>query len=104
MKHFDKTVLETVQKDIETIERVGSMYGLIEWWAVTDNEGTGVSGRDQWQFVTGSYPKFVEWVLQRWLEGHAHPMDDDRKVHWRDIDDRDVMEEYIEEMGGIDNI
>ena len=104
MKHFDKHVLETVQKDIEAIERVGSMYGLIEWWAVTDNEGTGVSGRDQWQFVTSSYPKFVEWVLERWLEGHAHPMDDDRKIHWRDIDDRDVMEEYIEEMHGIDNI
>ena len=55
MKHFDKTVLETVQKDIEAIERVGSMYGLIEWWAITENYGTGVSGRDQWQFVTRSH-------------------------------------------------
>lgn len=104
MKHFDKTVLETVQKDIEAIERVGTMYGLIEWWAVTAEAGTGLGYRDQWQFVTGSYPKFVQWVLERWLEGHVHPMDDDRKIHWRDIDDRDVMEEYIEEMGGIDNI
>ena len=66
--------------------------------------GTGLAGEDQWRFVTHSYPKFVEWVLERWLEGHAHPMDDDRKVHWRDIDDREVMEEYIEEMGGIDKI
>jgi len=104
MKHFDKTVLETVQKDIEAVEKVGSMQGLIGWWAVTDAHGTGLAGEDQWNFVTHSYPKFVEWVLERWLEGHAHPMDDDRKVHWRDIDDREVMEEYIEEMGGIDNI
>jgi hypothetical protein len=104
MKHFDKRVMDTVQNDIEAIKQVGSMYGLIEWWAVTDNEGTGVSGRDQWQFVTKSYPKFVEWALKRWLEGDAHPMHDDRRVHWRDIDDRDLMEEYIEEMGGINNI
>jgi hypothetical protein len=103
MKHFDKHVLETVQKDIEAVKQVGSMHGLIGWWAVTDNHGTGLAGEDQWQFVTRTYPSFVEWTMSRWLENHDHPMHD-RRVHWQDIDDRDVMEEYIEEMGGIDNI
>lgn len=103
MRKFDKFVVMSVKKDIDTINQVGSMYGLIEWWAVTDNEGTGLSGRDQWQFVTHSYPVYVEWLLKQWLEDRPHPMHD-RRIHWRDIDDRDVMEEYIEEMGGIDNI
>ena len=104
MKHFCKTVLETVQKDIEAIERNNSMFGLIEWWAVTENEGTGVSGRDQWQFVMGTYPEFVERVLKQYMEDAPHPMNREFKIHWRDIDDHEVMTAYIEEMGGIDNI
>ena len=104
MKHFDKTVLETVQKDIEAIEQVGSMRGLIGWLAVTDAHGTGLAGEDQWNFVTDSYPKFVEWVLKQYMENEPRPLYTDRKIHWRDIDDYEVMTAYIEEMGGIDNI
>ena len=104
MKHFDKTVLETVKRDIEAVKNVSSMDGLIGWWAVTDAHGTGLAGEDQWRFVTHSYPKFVEWVLKQWMEDEPHPLYSDRKIHWRDIDDYEVMTAYIEEMGGIDNI